>query len=74
MKKPCAVVINKSYGDDETVLDYCRNQNIPVIGVIQYDEGFAAMGSEGRIAAREEAEFKKIFRNILERLVKEVGL
>lgn len=73
MGKSVSVIINKSYGDDQQIIDFCTANAIPIHGVIAFDEKLGALGSEGRIAVREEVHYNKMFSKILEHLLKEVA-
>lgn len=73
MKKPVGVVINKSYGLDQMLTDYCKDMNIPILATIAYDPIMAKLGSEGRILVREDETYKKIFGDILKQLDLEVA-
>ena len=73
MNKPCGLVINKSYGHDLDLEDYCRTKKIPVIGRIPYDSSLATLGSQGKIAVRESHKYRDMFRSIHLRLMEEVA-
>ncbi|MFC2038150.1 ATP-binding protein [Chloroflexota bacterium] len=44
---PCSVVINRSVGEDEKVLEYCSSENIPVLLTIPLDKKIAWLYSRG---------------------------
>ncbi len=73
LKKPIGVVINKSYGNDAMITDFCEEKDIPVLGIIAYDPVMAIIGSEGRIAVREDKNYRRIFEQILENIDGEVS-
>lgn len=73
MQKQIGVVINKSYGDDAIIVNFCEAKNIPVLGIIAYDSVMATLGSEGTIAVRESLEYRQLFEGILNRLEEEVN-
>ncbi len=68
MGKSSSLVINKSYGDDTLLTDYCTENQIPIVGRIPYDEELAFMGSKGEVAVRKDARFKKLFEQIHQNL------
>ncbi|MDP0494040.1 MAG: ATP-binding protein [Fusobacterium sp. JB021] len=65
MGKKFAVVINKAGLGDDEIYDYCKNENISIIGEIPFDEEVAKLYAKGEMAAEKlpkyKVEFEKIF-------------
>jgi MinD superfamily P-loop ATPase len=68
--KPCGVVLNKSNNDVNPSLEYCKNNNIPIIASIPDDNELGKINSSGDIIVRISKKYKKMFSNIL-KIVKE---
>lgn len=73
MKKPMGLVINKSYGDDTMLTEFCQDKQLTLLGKINYDPLMAKYGSEGRIVVQEDPVFKQLFGHILKQLDLEVS-
>lgn len=74
MKKPCGVVINKAL-EEESVLDqYCKEQKINVLARIPYDRKTAEMGAKAKIVSQEDEKLSGVFRELLDRISREVVL
>ncbi len=71
-EKPYGVVLNKCINGDNPSAQYCRDNDIPVLLEIPYDLELAKLQSEGRIPVREDETYLKMFRDLLEKVVKEV--
>ncbi|MDT4762548.1 ATP-binding protein [Sphaerochaeta sp. PS] len=71
--KKHAVVLNKTLEGVNPSEEYCKKNNIPILGNIPFDKRLGKMNSEGRIAAREDAHYHKLFSAILEKALKEVS-
>ncbi|MCK5073473.1 MAG: P-loop NTPase [Bacteriovoracaceae bacterium] len=66
MKIPTGVVINRSYGDDGIIENFCKQMNIPVICKVPFDRKYAEVYSSGGILVREFPDLHKIFSRIYE--------
>src|SRR5690554_577211 len=66
--KPHGVVLNKCIGDDNPAEAYCRDQGIDILAKIPFDEKLGQINSNGRIAAREDDDFRQIFADLLHRV------
>ncbi len=58
---PCGLVINRSDMGDERVLDYARNENIPVLMEIPFDRKIAEAYSKGDMMVTALPEWKEKF-------------
>ncbi len=65
-KKPCGVIVNKDISADNAVEKYCNENNIKIIAKLPYSKQIALITSQGKIAAEEYADYKKIFKDILD--------
>lgn len=72
-KKKAAVVINKSQ-DNSIIEEYCKEENINIIGKIPYDKEIALLNSNGLIIVNEKEKFRNMFSEILDRIEEEVNL
>ncbi|MBS4534156.1 ATP-binding protein [Clostridium sp. D2Q-14] len=70
--KSYGVVLNKDFDGKNPAEDFCLDNNIKILGRIPFDSELGKINSEGIIAARENEKYKKIFSNILQRVIKEV--
>jgi len=64
LEKEIAVVINRDGIGDDTVLEYCKNENVPVIAKIPNDRYIAELYSEGKLVYTEIPNVKKQLNNI----------
>ena len=69
--KPCGVVVNKATTDDSRIEDFCRAEQIPVLGRIPYDPHLAVLNSDGRIVADHCPTCAETFRALLSRIIRE---
>ncbi|MCU0632861.1 MAG: ATP-binding protein [Methanolinea sp.] len=62
---PAGVVINRSMGEDEIILDFCRSRNLPVFMTIPFDRGIAETANGGQLVTdgmpELSAQFKELF-------------
>ncbi|NLJ80921.1 MAG: 4Fe-4S binding protein, partial [Firmicutes bacterium] len=72
--KPYGVIVNKSFPGDHLIGDYCRQQGIKFIGSIPFDQKLAQELSRGRLVARENKHFRRIFQEYLTIIAQEVSL
>jgi len=71
---PYGAVINKDMGDSKIAEEFCEKNNIKILGKIPYDEEMGKLNSDGYIVAKENKKFEKIFKEILDKIEKEVRL
>ncbi|NLN71365.1 MAG: 4Fe-4S binding protein [Thermoplasmatales archaeon] len=68
--KPFGVILNKDIeGEANPSEEYCSERNIPVLGRIPFDRELSDITSEARIASEESAEFREMFRKILDNIL-----
>lgn len=58
---PAGVVINRSDGNDQPVLDFCVEQDLDVLLIIPFDREIAAIQCGGHLLAREQPAWEKSF-------------
>ncbi len=64
---PAGIVINRSGERDCLIEEYCRNEEVPLLGKIPFDRRAAEIYSRGGLLA-EDKEFRSYLQNILENL------
>ncbi|MDW7669882.1 MAG: ATP-binding protein [Bacillota bacterium] len=69
---PYGAVINKDMGDSEIAEEFCEKNNIKILGNIPYDEEMGKLNSDGYIVAKENKKFEKIFKDIVNKIEREV--
>ncbi|HWQ75015.1 MAG TPA: ATP-binding protein [Syntrophomonas sp.] len=70
--KPHSAVLNKCLDDENPSEAFCLQNRIPILGRIPFDSELGELGSEGKVAVREEDKFRTLFGSLLERVGKEV--
>ena len=70
-RKPFGVVLNKCQEGENPSEAFCLGHQIPILGRIPFDPELGALNSEGKIAARENQRYRKLFGSLLERIGKE---
>ncbi len=73
LDKPCGVVINKADHAYVQLESFCKENNIPVLCQIPYQEKLAQIGARAGIACEEDEETKVQFIELLEKIKKGVG-
>ncbi len=68
LKIPAAVVINRSFGDDEIVHAFCRDADLPVWLTIPFSREFAAVQNAGGLISRAFSEWEKEFLDLYARI------
>ncbi len=63
---PFGVVINKDGIGDDRVLDYCRQQEIPVLARIPHDRRIATAYARGQLVSDSLLEYRVVFHNLLQ--------
>lgn len=66
--KPCGVVINKYEASYEPLEAYCRDQEVPILLRIPYEEEIAASVSSGEILCEQSPEYMEKFQELLSRI------
>ena len=70
--KAHGVVLNKCLDGENPAEKYCIENDIKILGKIDYDNELGTLNSNGLIASRESEKYKNIFSNILKEVIKEV--
>lgn len=70
--KPHGAVLNKCLEGENPAELFCREKNIPVLGMIPFDHELGALNSDAKIAVRESEKYKSVFSSMLETAMKEV--
>ena len=58
---PAGVVINRSFGSDAVIHDFCEKEQLPVFLTIPFSRGFAEVQNTGSLIAREFPEWEEKF-------------
>ncbi len=70
--KSYGVVLNKCLDGENPAEKFCKENNIPIIGRIMFDNKLGFLNSDAKIAVRESEKFKQLFSSLLETVMKEV--
>lgn len=73
-KKPHAVVLNKSLGDDNPSKDYCMENNIKILADIPFDKELGKLTAEGKLVVEYDNKAKELFEELLDTILKEVQI
>ncbi|NLC66019.1 MAG: ATPase [Clostridium sp.] len=73
-KKPHGVVLNKSSDDFNCSRAYCIENNIQIFADIPFDKNLGKLNAEGKLVIEHNIEAKKLFSDLLERIIKELNL
>jgi MinD superfamily P-loop ATPase len=65
---PCGVVLNRAGNGDETVTDYCRSENIPLLMTVPLDMEIARLYSRGITLAEGLPEWQDKFAGLFEKI------
>ncbi len=71
-KKPHAVVLNKSLGDDNPSKAYCIENNIKILTDIPFNKELGKLNAEGKLVVEYDENFKAVFKDLLDKVLKEV--
>jgi MinD superfamily P-loop ATPase len=58
---PTGIVINRSDGEDQTTLEFCKDHNLEVMLTIPFDRGIATIQSRGNLLCQVQPEWQKAF-------------
>lgn len=73
--KPFGVVLNKRLdGEKDPSEEYCHGNGLPILGEIPFDHELGIMGSEAKIASRENSGFLRMFRDICDRITERASI
>ncbi|MDD2470894.1 MAG: ATP-binding protein [Methanocorpusculum sp.] len=70
---PAGVVINRSFGRDAVIHEFCEKEQLPVFLTIPFSRGFAEVQNGGSLIAREFPEWEQKFRALYTRISAEVS-
>lgn len=65
---PFGIVINKSLGNNQEILNFSKENSIPILGEIKFDKDIAKNYSQGEVLANINPKYKEIFQNILNKV------
>jgi MinD superfamily P-loop ATPase len=68
LKIPFGVIVNRAGKEDKTIQDYCKQENIPVILEIPYDQKIAELHSKGVAFSIEMPQWKTNFQNMFNQI------
>lgn len=68
MNKKFAVVINKAGLGDNEIYDYCKDENITIIGEVPFDKEVAKLYAKGEMASEKLPKYKIEFEKIFDRV------
>ncbi|KDR96106.1 MinD superfamily P-loop ATPase, contains an inserted ferredoxin domain [Peptoclostridium litorale DSM 5388] len=68
MKKPFAIIVNRSQNEEDMISDYANKNGIDIIGRIPFDREIAVLYSQGKLVSDDE-KYYCIFKDIFERSV-----
>lgn len=68
---PHGVVISRSSGNDVIISDYCRQENLKILGTIPFSREVALTCSRGELLAEADETWSEQFLNLLEEVKKE---
>lgn len=72
LKKPCCAVINKADAPYPPLERFCAEHHIPILLSVPYREELALWGANAQIAAECSEEYHLLFRELLQRILREV--
>lgn len=70
--KPHGVVLNKCLEGVNPAEEFCKENNIRILGKIPFDSELGTLNSNGKIVSRENQKYKAMFSALLEAIEKEV--
>jgi MinD superfamily P-loop ATPase len=68
IKKPCGVIINRAGLGNRDVYDWLKDNDIPLLMEIPFDEEIARIYSEGRILTKENINYRNQFLDLIKRI------
>lgn len=71
-EKPCGVILNKCIGGENPSEEFCKENNIKILGSISYDKELGTLNSNALIAARESEKYEKMFFSLYKNVLEEV--
>lgn len=71
-QKPYGAVINKSEGEENLAVNFCREKNIRILGNIPFDLQLGYLHSEAKVAVWEDSRYRAVFARIAEKIIEEI--
>ena len=71
--KKHGVVLNKCLDGDNPAEQFCLENNVPILGKIPYDAELGRLNANGDIAAAVSDEYRALFKNLLDTVIREAG-
>lgn len=65
LKKPCAVLLNKTQDGENPSLAYAKTHNLQILGSLPYDQDLARLTSDGLVASQESEKYHTYFSLLL---------
>lgn len=72
-KKPFGVVLNKTLEGNNPSEEFCRENQMKIIGNIPFDHHLGTLNSNSFIVSREEKEYQELFSDLFDVITKEVS-
>lgn len=72
LNKPFGAVLNKCFDEENPAEVFCVKNNIKILAKILYDNELGELNSNGRIASRENDNYYNLFKQLLDKIEKEV--
>jgi MinD superfamily P-loop ATPase len=72
MHKPCGVILNKDFGNDQLIYDHCLKNGITYLGGIPFSRELAKINSEAKIASVEAICYRNMFEKLYSSIITEV--
>ena len=74
LKKPCFVVVNKQDVPYLPLEEFCRQNHTQILLRIPYCKELAGFGASAALASEESPEYRKLFKELLEKIQREAGI
>lgn len=75
MKIPMGVIVNKAGMGDDEIYDYCKNENLTIVGEVPFYRSMAEAYSEGILSVdipdSTEGSFRDLYQNLVNNLLKQ---
>jgi MinD superfamily P-loop ATPase len=66
MKKPFAIIVNRSQSEEDMIFDYAAENGIDIIGRIPFDRDIAVLYSQGKLIS-DDSKYREAFKDIYKR-------
>ncbi len=73
-RKPFGVVLNKTLEGENPSFEFCKEQDMKIIGEIPFDHDLGTLNSNALIVSRENQKYHKLFADLLQSITREVNL